>query len=49
VTWISLSFWNEKIVLIRGKRREGEAERNYWESCVAVGGLYGMEALFDLT
>jgi hypothetical protein len=36
------------VVLIRGKSGEGEEEKNYWDACVAVGGLYEMEALFDL-
>jgi hypothetical protein len=43
-----LSFWNGKIVLVWGTNGEGEEERNYWDICVAVGGLYEMEALFDL-
>jgi hypothetical protein len=41
-------FWNGKIVLIRGKSGKGEEERNYWDACVAVGGLYERETLFDL-
>ncbi len=46
VAWV---FWNGKIVLVGGTNGEGEEERNYWDVCVAVGGLYEMmEALFDL-
>ncbi len=48
VTWVAWVFWNEKIVLVQGTNGEGEEERNDWDVCVAVGGLYEMEALFDL-
>jgi hypothetical protein len=30
-----LTYWNGKIVLIRGKKRGGEEERNCWDVCVA--------------
>jgi hypothetical protein len=43
-----LTCWSGKIVLIRGERSGGAIERNCWDTCVAVGGLYGRAALFGL-